>query len=121
MKEEVKKYLLENEEVLKDVVYSINGWDSYFDNLDYRENDEEFFNTYFYNNPMEAVRASYYGDYNFMDEFVKINDYGNLESKQEYEVIEEMKDYIDEIVDHLIKEKENIYIYDDNLNKLLEK
>ena len=121
MKEEVKKYLLENEEVLKDVVYSINGWDGYFDNLDYQENDEEFFNTYFEGKPMEAVRASYYGYYKFMDDYVKINVYGNLESKQEYQVIEEMKDYIDEIVDHLIEEKENIDVYDDKLNTLLEK
>lgn len=43
-------------------------------------NDEEFFNTFFSGKVIEAVRAVSYGEFNFSDEFVKFNGYGNLES-----------------------------------------
>ena len=37
---------------------------------------------------MEAIRATYYGDYNYNDEYVKFNGYGNIDSYSEYERIE---------------------------------
>jgi hypothetical protein len=43
-------------------------------------NDEEFFNTFFHNAADEAVRATFYGDYNYSHDYVKFNGYGNLES-----------------------------------------
>ncbi len=42
-------------------------------------NDEEFFEIFF-TKPLDAVRAAHYGEYNFADDFVKFNGYGNLES-----------------------------------------
>lgn len=119
MEEKIKNYLLENDETLKDVVQEINSWDGSLDYLDYWENDEDFFNTYFEDKPMDAVRAVYYGDYNYGDELVHFNAYGNLESTSEYQYYEELKTYIDEIVDRLIEEKDNVYIYDEELKKIL--
>lgn len=43
-------------------------------------NDEDFFNTFFEGKPMEAVRASFYGKYRYVDNYVWFNAYGNLES-----------------------------------------
>jgi hypothetical protein len=43
------------------------------------ENDNEFFDMFF-TKPQDAVRASFYGDYRFMDDYVKFDGYGNLES-----------------------------------------
>ena len=43
-------------------------------------NDEYFFNTFFEGKPMEAVRASYYGDFRYNDDWVWFNPYGNLAS-----------------------------------------
>lgn len=43
-------------------------------------NDEEFFNVYFGNDVMGALRASQYGEYNYTDEYVKFNGYANLET-----------------------------------------
>lgn len=43
-------------------------------------NDEDFFNTFFEGKPMEAVRASYYGDFLYNDDWVWFNPYGNLTS-----------------------------------------
>ena len=89
------------------------------ENLDFWENDEEFFNTFF-NNPMEAIRATYYGNYNYNDDYVKFNGYGNIDSYSEYERIEEIKDNIDDIVDNLIECYYNIYINEELESLLLE-
>ena len=43
-------------------------------------NDEDFFNLFFEGKPMEAVRAASYGHYNYADDWVWFNAYGNLES-----------------------------------------
>lgn len=43
-------------------------------------NDEDFFNTYFENDVLGAVRAASYGEFNYSHKYVKFNGYGNLDS-----------------------------------------
>lgn len=119
--EELKEYLLNNIEVLEGVVREINSWDGSLDWLDVFNNDEEFFEIFYHNKTVEAVRAVCYGNYNYMDDYVRINAYGNLESCNAWEYKEELTNYIDEIIESLIEEKENLYIDDSNLIELLEK
>lgn len=95
-------------EELKEMVEEVNSWNGELDYLDYQENDEEFFNIYFYNKPDEAVRATYYGDYNYMDDYVKFDAYGNLESRSELELEKELEDYREEIIE----------VYIDNINEM---
>ena len=52
---------------------------NYYDNEIY-ENDEYFFNAHFEGNPMAAVRAANYGNYNYTHSWVIFNGYGNLET-----------------------------------------
>ena len=118
-KEKIREYLLNNEETLLDVVSELNSWNGCLDNLDFWENDEEFFNTFF-DNPMEAIRATYYGNYNYNDDYVKFNGYGNIDSYSEYERIEEIKDNIDDIVENLVEYYYNIYINEELENLILE-
>ena len=118
-KNKIREYLLNNEDVLLDVVSELNSWNGCLENLDFWENDEEFFNTFF-DNPMEAIRATYYGNYNYNDDYVKFNGYGNIDSYSEYERIEEIKDNIDDIVDNLIECYYNIYINEELENLILE-
>ena len=118
-KNKIREYLLNNEDVLLDVVSELNSWNSCLENLDFWENDEEFFNTFF-DNPMEAIRATYYGNYNYNDDYVKFNGYGNIDSYSEYERIEEIKDNIDDIVENLVEYYYNIYINEELENLLLE-
>lgn len=118
-KNEIREYLLNNEEILLEVVSELNSWNSCLENLDFWENDEEFFNTFF-DNPMDAIRATYYGNYNYNDDYVKFNGYGNIDSYSEYERIEEIKDNIDDIVDNLIECYYNIYINEELENLILE-
>ena len=119
--EEIKNDLLNHVDEIGDIIIEINSIDGSLDYLEYYENDEEFFNTYFYNNPTEAVRSAYYGDYNYCDKYVRFNGYGNLESFNDYELEKEYKEYINEIVNALLKHYQEIGITDDNLKELIEK
>ena len=56
---------------------------------EFLENDDEVFETYF-GSMIDAVRATQYGNYNFADDYVKFNGYGNLDSFNQYEVINEI-------------------------------
>ena len=109
---EIRNYLLENIEELESVTRELNDWNGSFENLDVRYNDEEFFNVLFEGKPMEAVRAACYGDYNYMDEYVRFNGYGNLESLNEYTYHKELKESVDEIIDALLEYRGNLYLSD---------
>ena len=117
--ESIKNYLLGNEKELLNIVQEINSYNGSLDNLNFYENDEEFFNTFFADNPMEVARATFYGNYKYCDQYVRFNGYGNLESFDEYEAMKEIKAYIDDIVTCLLECWEELYI-DDQLVELLE-
>lgn len=82
------------EKKIKSIVDQINNLDtedlirlhnSYCQEANYSDNeiygnDEDFFETFFSNNVIDAVRSATYGEYNFSDNYVKFNGYGNLES-----------------------------------------
>lgn len=108
--ENIKNYLLGNEEALLNVVQEINSYNGSLDNLNFYENDEDFFNTFFADNPMEVARATFYGNYKYCDQYVRFNSYGNLESFDEYEVINLVKNYIDDVVNSLLECWEELYI-----------
>ena len=118
--EEIKNYLLNHVDEIGDIIIEINSIDNSLDFLEYWENNEEFFNTFFVNNPTEAVRASFYGDYSYCDDFVKFNGYGNLESFNDCDLEKKYKDYIDDITKSLIEHYQQISICNDELIKLIE-
>ena len=88
---------------LRDMVSQVNSYDGSLENLEYYENDDDFFNTFFSNNVIEAVRAVSFGDYNYSDDFVKFDAYGNLESASEYEYYSELENYADEIAERYLE------------------
>ena len=118
--EEIKNYLLNHVDEIGDIIIEINSIDGSLDYLEYYENDEEFFNTYFYNNPTEAVRSAYYGNYKYCDKYVRFNGYGNLVSFNDYDLEKEYKEHIDDITKSLIEHYQQISICDDELIKLIE-
>lgn len=87
---------------LREMAYQVNSYDDSLENLAYYENDDDFFNTFFSNNVIEAVRAVSFGDYNYSDNYVKFNAYGNLESASEYEFERELEDNADEIAERYL-------------------
>lgn len=63
--------------------------------------DEDFFETYFSGNPMEAVRAAFFGNIeSWNDEYIRFDGYANLVSMSDYQAAEWADDYIKEIYDH---------------------
>lgn len=106
------------------IIYDIDNYDCSLEDLRYYENDEYFFNTYYCDNPMEVARACTYGNYNFMDAYVKINAYGNLTSVCYYDLKRELKESMDEIINRAIALKDEVFRYNDiliNINNEYEK
>ena len=118
--ENIKNYLLNHIDEIGGIISDINSIDGSLDYLEYYENNEEFFNTFFYNNPTEAVRRSFYGDDNYCDNWVKFDGYGNLKSVNDYELENEYRDYIDDITKSLLEHYQEMIICDNELIKLLE-
>ena len=115
----IREYLLNDVEELMCIVSEINGWDGSLDWLEAHENDEDFFDIYFSNNPMEAVRSAHYGNYNYSDDLVRFDSYGNLKSFDRWEYEEELKDNIDDIIERLLLVYYEIYI-NEELTELIE-
>ena len=68
---------------------------------------------------MEVARAIYYGDYNYNDEYIKFNGYGNLETFSKYDYKELLEENIEEITENLIEYAEYISIGNEELEDLL--
>ena len=121
LEKKLKEYLLNNVEELRDVVNEINRWNGCLDWLEFWENDEEFFELFYSGiNGLEIARAIYYGDYNYNDDYVRIDGYGNLVSYTEYEMIEEIKGSINEIVENLIEEHDGYLYLSDDIKEIFE-
>lgn len=101
------------------MVQELNGWDDTFEHLEVFENGEQFFEDFFDGNVDGAVRAVCYGGYNYIDDYVRFNGYGNLDTLSEYDYELELDNERDNIVDHYIKlvidgDLDNGYIELDN-------
>jgi len=117
------EHLKENVDTISEIVSDCNSWNGSLEDYYYWENDEEFFNVFFENRPMEVARACFYGDYKYCDAYVHFNAYGNLDSCEDYEYEDVLKDNVEEILDtfiELVEEKklEVDDIYSDDTFKL---
>lgn len=111
--EEVKAYLLENEDELRQAVAEVISWNGELNHHDWYDNDENFFEMHFTGRPAEAVRAVCFGEYSYGDAYVRYDGYENLLSADEYTVIGEMKDDIEDIAAAVIRNIDNIDVSDE--------
>ena len=116
---EIKGLLLNDFNTLEDVVRELNSWNACLDYLDVYNNDDEFFDMFFEGKPAELARAIYYGDFNYNDEYIKFNGYGNLETFSKYDYEELLEENIEEITENLIEYAEYISIGNEELDDLL--
>lgn len=77
-----------------------NRYESYMDD----DSLYEYLNTL---DSVEAVRATYFGNFNFGDEYHKINGYGNIDSYSEYRIVKEMNEDSD-FINWLVEEDDLI-------------
>ena len=96
------KYELIEEVSIKDLeqmVRECNSYDGSLEEYDYFENGEEFFNVHFGNDILSAVRAVCFGEYEYSDDYVRVNDYGNLKSLSKWGYEDELEDNESEIIE----------------------
>ena len=96
-------YRLIDEEIgiseLEGMVRECSSYDDSLEEYYYYENDEEFFTTRYGDDMMSAVRAVCFWQYNYTDDYVRVNGYGNLDSKSSYDYKSELMDNQEEIVE----------------------
>lgn len=104
-KEALKEILVEELDTttLIEMVRDINNWDGSFEDLDYWSNDDDFFEELYDGRISELVRALSFGSYNYMDEYVKINTYGNIESATTLEFKNKVNKQHEEIIERYLE------------------
>lgn len=80
------------------MVQEVNGWNGALEEYKYFDNNEEFFNLFYEGRPVDAVRAVCCGDYNYGDDYVRLDDWGNLVSVPAWVLEEELLSASEEIV-----------------------
>lgn len=107
-------------EVLDDLDESelISMWNEYQSNINgdgtIFNNCDEFFEEFYNNDVMGALRASHYGNYNLSDEYVMFNGYGNLKS---FNYVTDVID-MDELAKYILDEEDSLY--NDDIEEILE-
>lgn len=100
-REKIDEYK-DNADVLRQFVQEVNSYDGTLESYEWQEFDDDFFDTYFSGKPDEAARAVFFGEIqNWMDEYIRFNAYGNLESANDFTVDKELIEGADEILDRV--------------------
>lgn len=86
-------------ETLMLMMQEVNSWDGSLGEYEYYANDDEFFNLFYEGRPRDAVRAAFYGEYHYMDDYVRITDLGNLESTEIWGLEAELIENTEEIAE----------------------
>ena len=103
MFEKVKEYLLNDVKILEKVVNEINSSNGDLEHLDYKYFNEFTINEYF-DNPYDFAMRVYFGDVKFHHQYWNYDNVGNIETlADKKEVIDNMKYYIDDVVNSLIE------------------
>ena len=92
----------------------VNLWNEYCNESnpdDYIYENEEYTLNEMFNSVHEALRAAYYGDYRYGDDYVMFNAYGNLVS---------FSDYMSEVLEHIDISSLADYVIENGCSELSE-
>lgn len=115
----LESYLLDNMDVTGYMVRELNAWCGCLEHLEYFDMEELDLVLEGYT-PSEVANRIFYGDFNPNDEYFRFNAYANLESANNWDIEEEYRDYISEIASYIVEYKDNIDIYDEGLQEILD-
>lgn len=96
------EYYVDFEEVFENYYNDLENPDEVpyiYELIDFSD-PEDFFNTYF-KNPFEAASAAHFGKINWMDNYIRFNGYGNLETIPSIN----FDDYAGDIIEQWLEEK----------------
>ena len=126
LREKLDSYVGEDFDILRNMVYTCNSYDSGLEDYYYWNNDEEFYEIMFPDKD-EVARAVYYAsNYCYTDEYIRLNVYGNCETISEYEyeqlLIENKEEIIEEYIEGLFEDFDYFMqdICDNELRKEIE-
>ena len=117
--ERIRKYLLNEEEILINIVMGINAYNGSFETIIPYENDEYTINELFENNAYNFMERCQYGNYSIQDKYFTFDTLGNIYSCNWDDIVEETIYYIDEIIEELLSIYNELYI-DKELKELIE-
>lgn len=114
--EDMINYLQDNVDTLREMVDEVNSYNGALEEYRWEINDEEFYDIFF-KDKMEVARAVYYGgnSYNYMEEYVRFDAYGNLETTDDYNMRRDLQDGASEILDEFLElyADDNVYTSDE--------
>lgn len=114
--EDMINYLQDNVDTLREMVSEVNSYNGALEEYRWEINDEEFYDIFF-KDKMEVARAVYYGgnSYNYMEEYVRFDAYGNLETTDSYNMRRDLQDGASEILDEFLElyADDNVYTSDE--------
>lgn len=120
--DDMVNYLKEHVDTLKDMVSEVNSWNGGLDNYNWYDNNEWFYDDFF-SSKDEVARAVYYGgnDYCYTDDYVRLDVYGNLETTNEWQIEEDLKDGAEEILDAFLEEyaDDNVGMWDETFKGMI--
>lgn len=96
-------------ESLREIIQEVNGWNESLAEYVYYENDKENLQMLFEDNLDELARAITYGNYHYRNEYIRINEVGNLYSYSDYEIENELLENADEILEAYAEYKKDRY------------
>ena len=100
--ERVKDLLLEDDRLLQSVVSDINSWNGSLRDIEFYPLDSYELEVFFGNDMMKLADAICDGNFNSNDDYFTLDDvYGYITTYTETEMIEELKNNIDDIVEQL--------------------
>lgn len=93
-----------NFELMRELVQECNSYDGSLEGYEAYDFDDDFFQTYFEGRPEEAARAVFFGNVqNWMDDYIRLNGYGNLETLSDYQYAKELEEGADEIITEALR------------------
>jgi hypothetical protein len=107
LKEKLENVLLSDIDMIADVVREINSYSGALEFLEVYDM-EEFDYIVEGLSPLEIASKTYYGKLNPNDSYFRYDSYSNFESLSSWEVEDEYRNYISEIVDRMLEVKDNI-------------
>jgi len=120
--EDLIEYLKDNVDTLRDMASEVNSYNGALDNYCWYNHDEYFYEDFFTSKD-EVARAVYYGgnDYNYMDEYVRFNAYGNLETANNWSIEQDLLDGAEEILDEFLElySDNNVSTYDEAFKDMI--
>ena len=119
MKNKIRELLVSDMGLTRAVVNELNWYNGSLEFLEVYDMEEFNFVMEGYE-PSELANRIFYGDFNPNHSFFRFDAYANLESLDEYDLHEDYKIYMTEIIDALIDNYEDLDIEDERLIDIIE-